>query len=566
MFIIIIIQISFIGLLGIFSLRERLRKRRAKKKEEIEELIDKYVVEEKKGILRQKLARVFELITKTEEYLERIVKRKVRFYEDDYEFTKVERDLIKNAKSEYISFFSEFKAALPRTEEQRLLDMKELKIAISILESFDAETYEDKEKIYDAGTGMFYDKMARNFIYIIDENKLTEYGFIPIQRIKYHAFSTIKNIKDEDFIPVLNVMKETNLINDIVEINPQFQIILFADEIKLDLSIPEKVLLSFAYDEDLLNFQKLVELTEWKENYANSVIEGLKEKGIITIENDIITVENFGSIEERIEWNKIIQDKVRKEKYKEEKKRQRQLERAAQLQRKLAKKSDIEITDEPIYEPEKEEILREIKFKEKPSVKDLVLLKDDAKITSEVIQQDQENKKKDDLTSVIEALDKIMPSDISTTNGSEHGEIETQDIQDLVAEEILNYHERFSLINGGFSQYEKIKQYLDQELESVPEDLVKKMLEQLKELELIFDSITIGYHDFYLFNDITLTDDDKYFIQFAINKKPMITEQFIQGLNWDENRILETMKSLQEKSILKIEKNLIIIPGIIQKE
>ncbi len=566
MFSIIIIQISFIGLLGIFSLRERLRKRRAKKKEEIEELIDKYVVEEKKGILRQKLARVFELITKTEEYLERIVKRKVRFYEDDYEFTKGERDLIKKAKSEYISFFSEFKAALPRTEEQRLLDMKELKSAISILESFDAETYEDKEKIYDAGTGMFYDKMSRNFIYIIDENKLTEYGFIPIQRIKYHAFSTIKNIKDEDFIPVLKVMKETNLINDIVEINPQFQIIVFTDEIKLDLLIPEKVLLSFAYDENLLTFQKLVELTEWKENYANSVIEGLKEKGIITLENDIITVENFGSIEERIEWNKTIQDKGRKEKYKEEKKRQRQLERAAQLQRKLAKKTDIKIIDKPIYEPEKEEILREIKFKEKPSVKDLVLLKEDTKITSEVIQQDQENEKKDDLTSVIEALDEIMPSDISTTNGSEHGKVETQDIQDLVAEEILNYHEKFSLINGGFTQYEKIKQYLDQELESVPEDLVKKMLEQLKELELIFDSISIGYHDFYLFNDISLTDDDKYFIQLAINKKPMITEEFFQGLNWDENRILETVKSLQEKSILKIEENLIIISGIIQNE
>ena len=120
MFVIIIIQISFIGLLGIFSLRERLRKRREKKKEEIEELIDKYVVEEKKSILRQKLARVFKLITKTEDYLERIVKRKVRFYEDDYEFTNGERDLIKKAKSEYISFFSEFKAALPRTEEQRL--------------------------------------------------------------------------------------------------------------------------------------------------------------------------------------------------------------------------------------------------------------------------------------------------------------------------------------------------------------------------------------------------------------------------------------------------------------
>ena len=108
MLIIILIVISFIGQLSIFSLRERLRKRRAKKKKEIEELIDKYVVEEKKSLLRRKFARVFELITKTEEYIERIVKKKVKFYEDDYVFTKSERDLIKRAKSEYNSFLSEF--------------------------------------------------------------------------------------------------------------------------------------------------------------------------------------------------------------------------------------------------------------------------------------------------------------------------------------------------------------------------------------------------------------------------------------------------------------------------
>ena len=549
-----------------FLSKIKLTKRQKEKEKSLDEALEKYVGEESKGPMKQKLAKISEIIAKTEAHIEETVKKKVKVAKSQLKVKDSEEVLISKAKMEYTAFISDFKSGMPRTEQERVQDMKELKSAISMLETFDEESYKAKPKEYDAGLGMFYEKMSRRFLSIINENKLTEYGFIPIQRIKYHALSTIKNIKDDDILPILNVMKETELLNNLIEINPTFQIIVFTNGEKLDLSLTEKVLLTFAYEEDVLTNQKLMKLTEWKEEYANKIIEGLTDKGIITIENDIITVENFGSIEERIEWNKIIQDKVRKEKYKEEKKRQRQLERAAQLQRKLAKKIDIKITDEPIYEPEKEEILREIKFKEKPSVKDLVLLKEDAKITSEVIQQDQENKKKDDLTSVIEALDKIMPSDISTTNGSEHGEIETQDIQDLVAEEILNYHERFSLINGGFTQYEKIKQYLDQELESVPEDLVKKMLEQLKELELIFDSITIGYHDFYLFNDTSLTDDDKYFIQFAINKKPMIKEQFIQGLNWDENRILETVKSLQEKSILKIEENLIIISGIIQNE
>ena len=568
---IIIASLIILILLLVFRYRSflskiKLTKRQKEKEKSLDGALEKYIGEESKGPMKQKLAKISEIIAKTEAHIEETVKKKIKVAKSQLKVKESEEVLISKAKMEYTALISDFKSAMPRTEQERVQDMKELKSAISMLETFDEESYEARPKEYDAGLGMFYEKISRRFLSIINENKLTEYGFIPIQRIKYHAFSTIKNIKDEDFIPVLKVMKETNLINNIVEINPQFQIIVFTDEIKLDLSIPEKVLLSFAYDEDLLTFQKLVELTEWKENHANSVIEGLKEKGIITIENDIITAENFGTIEERIEWNKTIQDIGRKEKFKEEKKRLRQLERAAQLKRKLAKKTDIEITDEPIYEPEKEEILKEIKFKEKPSVKDLVLLKEDAKITSEVIQQDQENEKKDVLTSVIEALDEIMPSDISTTNGSEHGEVETQDIQDLVAEEILNYHEKFSLINGGFSQYEKIKQYLDQELENVPEDLVKKMLEQLKKLELIFDSITIGYHDFYLFNDISLTEDDKDFIEFAINKKPMIKEDFIQGLNWNESRISITIKNLQDKNVLRMELGYIIIPGVIQNE
>ena len=562
----VIIIISFMAQLCIFSLREKLRKRRAKKKEEIEDLIDKYVVEDKKGFLRQKLAKVFELIAKTEEYIENIIKRKVKVVEEPYEFTKRERNLIQKAKVEYDSFISEFASALPSTEEQRILDMKELQNAISILESFDAETYETEEKVYDAGTGIFYDKMSRKFMFIIDENKLIEYDFIPIQRIKYHAFSTIKNIKDEDFIPVLNIMKETNLIDDIIEVNPQFHIIVFTDEKKIDLSIPEKVLLSFAYDQEILTIQKLVKLTEWKEDYAKKVIDKLVIKDIISIQGNNITVKSFGNIKERNKWNAIIEHKIQQEKEAEEKKYERQMERAAQLKKKAVKVEEIQILDKIISEPEKEEVIEEIKFTEKPSVKELPLPKEEAMTAKVATKQKQETKDKDEIISAIDALDEIMPTKTATIKDTEQEEVETPDIQDLIPEKILNYHEKFSLINGGFSQYDKIKQYLDQELENVPEDLLIKILEQLKELELIQDSIKIGSHDFYLFNDFSLTDDDKVFIEFAINKKPMIKEDFVQGLNWDEERIFEIIKNLQEKNILKIENNQIIIPGIIQKE
>ncbi|TFG25495.1 MAG: hypothetical protein EU532_11595 [Promethearchaeota archaeon] len=525
----------------------------------MEDLIDKYVVEEKKSLLRQKLAKVFELITKTEDFLERIVKRKVKFYEDDYTFTDAERELIEKVKAEYSSFYLELRSAMPQTDEQRFMDMKELKDAISILESFDAESYEIKERAHDAGTGIFYDKMSRKIMYIIDDYKLSEFAFVPIQSIKYYAFSTIKNIKDEDFIPILTIMKETNLISDIIEINPQFQIIVFDEEKKLELSIPEKVLLSFAYDEDLLTLHKLMELTEWKEDYAKKILTELINRGIISVEDEVIKVKSFSEINERIKWNTLIENKTQQEKIEEERKYEKKKEREHQFKKKIAKEKQINIFDEKISEPDKEEVFEEITFKEKPSVKELPSPQKRLEI--------EKKRRTEEMTDVIDALDNIMPTESTTIKEAEELlENEGPDPQDLVSELILNYHENFSLINGGISQYEKIKKYIEQELENVPEEMLKKTLEQLWELRLIHEKIIIGDYDFFLFKDISLKDDDKEFFKFAINKKPMKSEDFIQGLNWEEYKIRWTIERLQEKGLLRIENDYIIIPGIIQLE
>ncbi|MHA1256665.1 MAG: hypothetical protein ACTSPS_13815, partial [Promethearchaeota archaeon] len=53
-------------------------------------------------------------------------------------------------------------------------------------------------------------------------------------------------------------------------------------------------------------------------------------------------------------------------------------------------------------------------------------------------------------------------------------------------------------------------------------------------------------------------------IEYAMNKKPMKKEEFKTELKWSEEQILATMKDLQEKGILRIEKDKVIIPGIIQ--
>ncbi len=565
---IILASLIILILLLIFRYRSflnkiKLTKRQKEKEKSLDEALEKYVGEESKGPMKQKLAKISEIIAKTEAHIEDTVKKKIKVAKSQLKVKDSEEVLISKAKMEYTAFISDFKSGMPRTEQERVQDMKELKSAISMLETFDEESYKAKPKEYDAGLGMFYEKMSRRFLSIINENKLTEYGFIPIQRIKYHALSTIKNIKDGDILPILNVMKETELLNNLIEINPTFQIIVFTNGEKLDLSLTEKVLLTFAYEEDVLTNQKLMKLTEWKEEYANKIIEGLTDKGIITIENDIIIVENFGSVEDRRNWNKIIQDKIQEEKEREEWERKRQLERAAKLKERLGEVEEVVISEEPIPEQLSEKEPSKIKFKQKPTIKKLPTIKEEIKLKEE-----REIKDKDDLIGAMEALDVMMPA-----KSIEKVEIkrdtlgeETSNLEELISEKILSYHEKFTLINGGLSQYEKIKQFIEKELGDIPEDLMKSMLEQLKKLQMIHGIYKIGDYDFYLFNELSLTENEKTFIQFAINKKPMLKEDFIQGLDWDEEQILKTMKTLQEKNILRIEKNEINIPGIIQKE
>jgi hypothetical protein len=130
----------------------------------------------------------------------------------------------------------------------------------------------------------------------------------------------------------------------------------------------------------------------------------------------------------------------------------------------------------------------------------------------------------------------------------------------------LEYVEKEEIqLKGGFSQYEKIKQFIEQEITDVPNEVILTVLDQLFELKLIFKSLKIGKVKYYLFKDVELNAVEKRFIEFATNKKPLKKINFLKGLNWDEGKVLSTMKSLQEKGILRIESNSIIIPGIVQK-
>jgi len=550
---------------------------------------------EKKVKKSDKLSQISEIIKKTEQDIELDVKKKIKRAERKYKAKGPELKMIKEADKEYTSYTSQLRSAMPETEEELKQDIEDLEDTISMLESLEEDSHKIDRKKIDSGVGLFYDRMSRKIQSILKETGLIEeYKFIPLQRLKYHIFLNIKNVKDSDILPIVSIMEDTNLLNDIIEINPTFYLISFMDE-RISFTSPEKVVLTFCYDEPTLTIEKLKELTEWKEDYALRILEKLKKKDVIKVENGEIKVKSFGTAKERKKWDDLVKEKIQEEKRKEEEKQKRSRERRKKLMEKLEKGKKIQIKKKP-KEPEKEgdtidstlidsldtieAVDKEetpVKFEGKPQVKQLPKGKE-KKDKEVVVEKDeyideQEIKDKDSLIEAMEALDKELEfskEEAGKTSGKspivKEDLGEAPGLEDLVPEKILNYHENYSLLNGGFAQYETIKNYVEQELGDVPEDLLKNMLEQLIQLQMIRSSMKIGEYTFYLFQNIEFNEKEKQFLNFSVYKSPLSKQDYIKGLDWEEEDILNTMKNLQNKGILRIESDKIIIPGIIQKE
>ena len=512
-----------------------------KEQTKLDSQIDKYIPEEKRNEMREKLDQISNIIRETEKSLEREIEKKVKAAKSQESVVVDESLIIEQAEKEYLIHSAEFGSAMPKTEEELHVDMENLKESIDTLESLDKEYYLSEPKKADVGIGMFYDKITRKFQQIIEEQQLLKYKIIPIQRLKYHAIKEIKNIKDNDFLPILNLMKETELITDLIEINPKLYIIILSNE-KYDFSNPEKVILTFAYDEETLTIEDLLKKTEWDFSYASKVLNELFSKDIASITDDRIIVEGFGSVEERIKWNMSISKFDEKNRLRKEEKKKKKEAFKLRLHDKLKdegeepsikeekeEKKDYIIESEKDLKPDVEES-PQIKFKSKPQVKNIAELKK------------------------IRAIYEESPEEISES-----------DLKKLISQTILSFHEKYSLLNGGLVQYEKLSNFIKGDIEDASEDLIQETIVKLNKLKMILNTFKLMDHQFLTFKEIKLEKSEKDFIIFALDKKPMNKEDFIKGLGWDEEKVLSIMKDLQSKGILRIERNNIIIPGIIQK-
>jgi hypothetical protein len=531
----------------------------------IEKVFQKYSKGVDKKQAKEKLKLISQIVSETEEEIKEKVKKSVEATKRKYQ-GKEEQEIIKDAGDQYTIYTSNLKSAIPETEEERIQDMGDLKNAISTLESLDETPYKSNKKKKSIGVGMFYDKMSRRFQTILSENKINEkYRFIPEQLLKYLALSNIKNINDNDILSILNVMKETNLIYDIVEINPAFHLILLEGD-DLNLTNTDKVVLTFVYDEPELTFDKLLIKTQWKKENTSKILEELQDKKIITFEDNIIKVNSFGSYEQRKKWNSKIKEQKERERMKDEKRFRDEIEIRDEVKRKDKLIENKKMVSSSLEEKKKVVEDKPIKFEKKPKTKPLPSPQTERETLSS-IEQTNETLKRDLKREIRESEHfeegkEELNIDIDLNDFQE----EEPSLEDQISEKILEYHEKFSMINGGFVMYEKIERYIQDEIGFIPEELLKDFLKQLKELKMIQKILFFGDTTYYCFKEFNLDLEEKDFISFVKNKLPLTKNEIIDKINWEEEKILETMKKLQEKGILRIENNKIQIPGIIQEE
>ena len=136
-----------------------------------------------------------------------------------------------------------------------------------------------------------------------------------------------------------------------------------------------------------------------------------------------------------------------------------------------------------------------------------------------------------------------------------------------VAEKILSIYEKQEIINGGLMEVVKLGELVSAEMKNFDKSKFMSTLEVVKSMGLISRFLTLGGRKIVLFKDIELNDVEQQIIQLGLitPKKDFKKDDIPEMLKMGEDKVLEALKSLQEKGIIRFSGNKVEIPGIIQK-
>jgi len=511
-----------------------------KKDKSLDVLLEKYAVTEKKDVMKEKLAQISELVAETEKEIAQKTAKRTQIAEEAFKEKASEVEIVEQANVMFRTFSQGLQSALPSSEEERQKDLTDLRDTILALEGLDESEYiKEREKI-DIGKGIFLDKMSQKIDSLIKELKLNENKLIPLQRLKYHSFKKISRIKNEDIEPIVNTMKETGFLEDFIIVNPELSLIIFQEK-PLKFNASEKVLLAFAYSEEYLIPKKLMELTEWDKTFTDKVINSLKTKEILTIYDNNIKIDGFGSADERKEWDEFLQNFIKEEKEEHEKKRKRQEEREKEYKEKVTKKVE--------------------EFEKRASKK----LEKREKLEGALPPPKTEPQRIKDMDNLLGAMDELGEIEKEELESKTKAPPPQEISEESISEKILEYYEENLVLTGGLIQSKKIFDYVKQQIPKSNVKMILDTLKKLQEMKMVFDSFLLAHSRIYLFQEMDLNEQDKEFLSHIVNKNPMTKEEILDGLKWDEEVLLKTMKKLQNCKVLRIEHEKIVVPGLVQK-
>ncbi len=155
---------------------------------------------------------------------------------------------------------------------------------------------------------------------------------------------------------------------------------------------------------------------------------------------------------------------------------------------------------------------------------------------------------------------KIQAPAPSEAGGTEAGEL---------TEKILSVYEKQEVVNGGVMQLKKLKVLLEEEAGRTVDDVeLASTLEMLRPMGMIFNIIDVpGGDKLIFFKELELAADEIRVIHLAISAPigEFTKDNLVKRLGVPEEKVLGTLRKLQEKGIIRFAGNSIQVPGVIQK-
>ncbi|MHA1370208.1 MAG: hypothetical protein ACTSRA_10895, partial [Promethearchaeota archaeon] len=145
---------------------------------------------------------------------------------------------------------------------------------------------------------------------------------------------------------------------------------------------------------------------------------------------------------------------------------------------------------------------------------------------------------------------------------------QSKSIQKL-SEKIFAIYEKHEIVNGGVMQLKKLEQLLIKEgLKSINKEDLKKTIDLLKSMGMISRVLEFPNGEkVLLFKDIPLSDKEIEILGKVLEtpKQLFVKTKLATILNMTEEEILDLLKNLQEKGIIRYHGDSVIeVPGFIQ--